>query len=275
MVFERRPFFIKQVSSSLAMPTSLFHRIFTPKTEAKAVSLSCLSLPNDDRSIYVVGDLHGSAGLLRRIEAAIVADMNGTPAHFVLLGDLIDRGPDSADVLDHMLRRPPAGLTRHAILGNHEAMFLRFMDNPARAAEWLNFGGRETLASYGIDPHKFAALSAKQQRHQIDAHIPATHINFLADLPAVLTWGDVTFAHAGFDFAAPLTAQSKDTILWARAPTARETLPLGTVLVHGHFPMGQPDLTQPVINMDVGAYITNRASILHLDNAGNRRLIEL
>jgi serine/threonine protein phosphatase 1 len=257
------------------MLTSLLHRIFPPLTGAKAVSLSYQSIPKDDRSIYVVGDVHGSAGLLRQIEAAIVADMNGTPAHFVLLGDLIDRGPDSADVLDHMLRRPPAGLTRHAILGNHEAMFLRFLETPSSAAEWLKFGGRETLASYGIDPHKFATLSSKQQRQQIDAHIPTAHRSFLAELPALLTWGDVIFAHAGFDFAVPLAAQSENTILWARAPNAPETVPSGTILVHGHFPIDLPDLTQPVINLDVGAYITNRACILHLDLAGNRRLIEL
>ena len=249
--------------------------MFPPTAGTKAVALSYQSLPNDGRSLYVVGDIHGSAGLLRRIEAAIMADMNGQPAQLVLLGDLIDRGPDSAEVLDHMLRRPPAGLTRYAILGNHEAMFLRFLENPAQAGAWLNFGGRETLASYGIDPHKFAALPAKQQRQQIDANIPAVHRNFLADLPAILTWGDVIFVHAGFDFAAPIAAQSEDTILWARAPTARERLPRGTILVHGHFPIDLPDLTQPVINMDVGAYITNRGCILHLDPSGKRRLIEI
>jgi serine/threonine protein phosphatase 1 len=256
------------------MLTSLFHRLFGATTGAGAVALSYQSLPNDGRSLYVVGDMHGSSGLLRRIEDAVVADMAGTPAHFILLGDLIDRGPDSADVLDHMLRRPPAGLTRHAILGNHEAMFLRFLENPADAGAWLNFGGRETLASYGIDPHQFATLSAKQQRQQIDANIPAAHRSFLAELPAILTWGNVIFAHAGFDFAAPLAAQSEDTILWARAPTAPEKLPRGSTFVHGHFPIDLPDLTQPVINMDVGAYITNRACILHLDPSGNRRLIE-
>jgi serine/threonine protein phosphatase 1 len=160
-------------------------------------------------------------------------------------------------------------------LGNHEAMFLRFLDNPAHAAEWLNFGGRETLASYGIEPNNFATLSAKQQRHQIDANIPAAHRSFLAQLPAILTWGEVIFAHAGFDFAVPLAAQSEDTVLWARAPTAPETLPVGGTLVHGHFPTHRPDLTQRVINLDVGSYITNRACILHLDPAGNRLLIEL
>jgi serine/threonine protein phosphatase 1 len=257
------------------MLTSLFHRLFGPTAGEGAVSLTYQSLPSDDRSLYIVGDLHGSAGLLRRIEAAILADMNGKPAHFILLGDLIDRGPDSADVLDHMLRRPPAGLTRHAILGNHEGMFLRFLQNPAHAADWLNFGGRETLASYGIDPNNFAALAPKQQRQQIDANIPATHRSFLAELPAILTWGDVIFAHAGFDFAVPLAAQSEDTVLWARAPTAPETLPRGHILVHGHFPIHIADLTQPVINMDVGAYITNRGCILHLDPSGKRRLIEI
>ncbi len=257
------------------MLRSLLHRWFKPETRDSALALTYQALPKDGRSVYVVGDLHGSAGLLRRIEAAIVADMNGRPAHFVLLGDLIDRGPDSADVLDHLLRRAPAGLSRHAILGNHEAMFLRFLANPAHATDWLNFGGRETLASYGIDPHHFASLTPKHQRQLIDANIPAAHRGFLAAMPAVLTWGDVVFAHAGFDFSAPPAAQSEDTILWARAPTAPETLPASAVLVHGHFPTARPAVTLPVINLDVGAYVTDHACILHLDPSGSRRLIEL
>lgn len=252
-----------------------FLRIFTPASGAKPLPLSHQSIPLDERSLYIVGDLHGSLGLLQQIETAIIADMSGAPAHFILLGDMIDRGPDSADVLDHLLRRPPVGLTRHAILGNHEAMFLRFLQNPSQAVDWLDFGGRETLASYSIDPHKFAGLSPKQQRHQIDANIPSAHRQFLAQLPAVLTWGDVVFAHSGFNFAAQPAAQSEATVLWARAPTAADTVPTGHILVHGHFPIEKPDITQRVINLDVGAYLKNRACVLHINPLKTLRMIEI
>lgn len=257
------------------MLSHLIHRFFPPPTPAQSGIMASLPLVQDGGCLYVVGDLHGCAGLLRRIETAILQDMRGGSAQLVLLGDVIDRGPDSAAVMDHLLRRPPPGLTRHVILGNHEAMFLQFLENPAATISWLDFGGRETLASYGIDPAGFAAMPAKHQRHQIDANIPHLHRAYLAGLPAVITWGNYVFAHAGFDFAIALAAQTEDTLLWRRSPTAPQTVPQGLILVHGHFPNDAPDLGSAVINMDVGAYITNRGCILRLDAAGHRRLIEI
>jgi serine/threonine protein phosphatase 1 len=257
------------------MVLRMFQHLFAQKANVATLPMVQRSLEKDDRPIYAIGDLHGCAGLLRRIETAISQDMNGKAAHVVLLGDVIDRGPDSAEMLDHLLRRPPLGQTRHVLLGNHEAMFLRFLDCPWQRLGWLDHGGIETLQSYGIDGHNFASWPQRKQRLQVDSHIPLQHKKFLTNLPAVLTWGTVVFAHAGLDFTADFDTQSEDQVLWNRAPLAPESVPEGHIFVHGHFPIQTPDLQNRVINVDVGAYLKNRASILRIDPDEKMALIQV
>jgi serine/threonine protein phosphatase 1 len=243
-----------------------------PAPTALALGYQRLSF---DRPVYVMGDLHGCVELLRRAEAAILRDLNGESGHFVLLGDLIDRGPDSAEVLDHVQRRAPKGITRQVLMGNHEAMFTRFLENPAAAADWLGFGGMETLLSYGIEAYSFASLPLAKQKQLLSAHIPEEHRQFLANLPAVLQWGHVVFAHAGLDFAAEPQEQTEDQVLWRRSPMPADQVPEGFVFVHGHFPIKVPRLDHRVINLDVGAYQTNRSVVLRIDLDGQMALIQV
>ncbi|TAF39833.1 MAG: hypothetical protein EAZ66_04195, partial [Alphaproteobacteria bacterium] len=239
----------------------MFSRIFSFfwNTDAASIGrpLFYQTLPKDHRPVFVIGDLHGCVSVLRRIEAAISRDLAGKEAHVVLLGDVIDRGPDSAEMLDHLLRRPPQGQTRHVLLGNHEMMFARFLDNPNFAPEWLQNGGMETLSSYGIDIRSFAAWSWNKKNLNLQAHIPPEHRAFLAKLPAILLWGNVVFAHAGIDFSKPISAQTEDKLLWSKKRTSPDTVPDQKLLVHGHFPVSAPDINQNVINLDVGTYVTN------------------
>src|SRR5690606_5309249 len=147
------------------------------------------------------------------LEAQIVADAEGAPGDklIVMLGDLIDRGPASAQVMDHMLARPPAGFERICLLGNHEAMMLAFIRDPRRGAVWLENGGRETLLSYGLPSDTLLrGVAPRVLDNLIHSHVPPEHIEFLEGLPVLLDTPEAIFVHAGLRPGVRLAAQHDD-----------------------------------------------------------------
>lgn len=215
--------------------------------------------------VYAVGDVHGCAALYRRLEERIVADARetGKPPCIVLLGDIVDRGMQSATMIDHLLAPPPAGVERLCLRGNHEDMMLRFLEKPSGGATWLDFGGYETLMSYGMRPpgDQGFNLAERQLRLMIDTCIPPSHRAFLQALPYGLIFGDHALVHAGFDHAAPPEAQSKDVLLWA-APQDVDDAAL--TVVHGHTIVDNVVFTAGRIAVDTGAYVTGRLSAVRL-----------
>lgn len=132
--------------------------------------------------------MHGSLDLLLQAEQKILADLAGdpSPALVVLLGDYVDRGRDSCGVLEHLLRPPPAPLRRIALCGNHEQLFSDFLENPRENMHWLDFGGRQTLLSYGVDIDYFiekGRLRVQPFKDALLGAIPQTHRQLLANLP--------------------------------------------------------------------------------------------
>jgi serine/threonine protein phosphatase 1 len=218
-----------------------------------------------DGPVYAVGDVHGCAALYRRLEERIFADAReiGKPPSIVLLGDVVDRGLESATMIDHLLTRPPAGVQRLCLRGNHEDMMLRFIEKPSGAATWLDFGGYETLMSYGMRPpgDKGFNLPERQLRLMIDTCIPPAHRAFLEALPYGVICGDHALVHAGFDHAAPADAQPKDVLLWA-AP--RDVEDAALTVVHGHTIVENVVFTAGRIAVDTGAYVTGRLSAVRL-----------
>lgn len=213
--------------------------------------------------IWAVGDVHGRHDLYRQLEDRIAADP-ATDKLLILLGDMIDRGPDSAALLDHLTAAPPAGLRRVCLLGNHEAMALQFLSDPDPAADWLRHGGREFLASYGLRLTDAAAGGSRRSLAQaVAAHVPQDHIDFLARLPVCLRAGGLVFVHAGVDPARPLSDQSRDDMIWTR--NYRDTdlpapsdLPPGGLVVHGHMPVEAVARRGWRLNLDSGAWATGR-----------------
>ncbi len=138
-----------------------------------------LPLDPTEGPVYAVGDVHGCRQLLRGLEALIRTDAAQLPGRprIVLLGDMVDRGPDTAGLLDDLMR-PLTWATRLAICGNHEEMMLAFLDNPARNASWLDQGGYETLRSYGLalDPTTPLALPRRHLQQKLAAHLPEQSI---------------------------------------------------------------------------------------------------
>ncbi len=169
--------------------------------------------------VYAIGDIHGRSDLLRQVFERIDADLAnypiGSPLQ-IFLGDYIDRGPKSAEVLTQLIAR---GKTHHTIClkGNHEIYALEFLRNPAILKAWGQFGGLTTLLSYGLTPslnpseEEAAELSA-----EFDLVLPQTHRRFLGALPISFTCGDYFFVHAGIRPSAPLSQQREEDLLWIR-----------------------------------------------------------
>lgn len=220
-----------------------------------------LSLNAAPVATYAVGDVHGCADAYKALEAQILADIatQGGPCLIVLLGDIVDRGAKSAAMIDHLLAPTPAGVQRLVLLGNHEDMFLDFIDAPDGKAAWLGHGGRETLLSYGMSPDRVGNFDMPTERLAmiIGAHVPDHHLAFLRQLPLCLRIGGWFLSHAGFDPDLPLEAQPSEALIWGRpdridaAPAGQ--LPDGLRAIHGHVPGETPVVTARRIGIDTGA----------------------
>ncbi|CUX81964.1 MAG: serine/threonine protein phosphatase PphA [Roseibaca calidilacus] len=231
-------------------------------------SAECVEIPVLDLSegpVYAVGDAHGCLSLYRQLEAQILRDaaaLPGTPT-VVLLGDIVDKGPDTAALLDFLLRPAPPPLRRLCLRGNHESMMLAYLEKPAKNAQWLGFGGVETLLSYGLalDADALQQMPERKLRQILTAHIPDTHLGFLHRTLPGLQVGQYLLAHAGADANAPLTAQPWGALLWGRAGLVA---PDDLTLVYGHYVTAQPEFGPRAIGIDTGAYATGRLTCLRL-----------
>ena len=210
--------------------------------------------------IYAIGDVHGRSDLLRMMDAAVLEDLSGYPvrrAVCVYLGDLIDRGPDSRGVIEHLLAPPDDGLERRVLRGNHEDTALRALDDPDAFAKWQEWGGREAMHSYGIDLRGLMGDHAGDaERTTWRAALSPTHLGFLRGLETMLVVGDYCLVHAGIRPGVPLGEQDPQDLLWIRDPFLSWQGDFGKVVVHGHTPVRDAERHINRINVDTGAYLT-------------------
>lgn len=212
---------------------------------------------------YAVGDIHGQRARLQAAHALIAADRAASGARaapVVHVGDLVDRGPDSAGVIAFLLAGIAAGEPWVVVKGNHDRMFEGYLDDPFGAAgafapahRWLNpgIGGAATLASYGL--HAPADRPIRPVHAEAVAAVPAAHRAFLAGLPLVHRLGEVLFVHAGIRPGVPLAAQREDDLLWIRDAFLDDGGDHGPLVVHGHTPVTAPDHRGNRVNLDTGA----------------------
>jgi serine/threonine protein phosphatase 1 len=225
-------------------------------------------LPDGIR-IYAVGDVHGRADLLGQVLSRIDADLASYPdcrPIQVFLGDYVDRGPSSREVLDRLIRRSRC----HEIVclkGNHESYVSEFLQNPAILEDWRQFGGLETLMSYGLKPSINADLAEQLELSRaLSVVLPNHHRQFLGSLSSSFTCGDFFFVHAGVKPGIPLTEQREEHLLWIREDFLVCEEDFGKVVVHGHTPVRDPDIRSNRINIDTGAYATGRLTCLIIEN---------
>lgn len=221
--------------------------------------------------IYAIGDVHGCLGALQEIEDAIRTDAAGANATVIMLGDYVDRGPSSADVLDHLLC-PARGFRRLCIAGNHEAMMLAFLGKPSAAASWLRLGGAETLASYGIP---LDLLRRPGVRAMLNSHVPEEHVAFIEQLPVAVSAGDWIFVHAGVQPGRPFEAQDDEDLMTRRDGPEADYGALGRTIVHGHTLVARPLLTGSRIAIDTGAYLTGRLTAVRLEPGAAPRFLSV
>lgn len=205
--------------------------------------------------IYAIGDIHGRADLLAEITARIDDDLRRRPiphAVEVYLGDYIDRGPDSKDVIDQLAVR----LVRNnavCLRGNHESFLEEFLRDPAAIHHWVELGALPTLASYGVSLHTGATTAFDLQQALIHA-FPRTHELFLQCLRDSFRCGDFLFVHAGIRPGIPLSQQNPEDLRWIRDEFLASTRDHGVMVVHGHTPVLHPELRANRINIDTGAW---------------------
>jgi serine/threonine protein phosphatase 1 len=218
--------------------------------------------------VYAVGDVHGRADLLTQLFSGIDADLDANPtprAVHVFLGDYIDRGPDSREVLDLLIARSE----RHEMIflkGNHEVLIEQFLRRPDTLATWRQVGGIQTLLSYGVkpsfspDPAEQAALA----RWLADV-LPPAHIRFFRSLQASFSCGDFFFVHAGVRPGVPLSQQTDEDMFWIREKFLRCRDKFAKIIVHGHTPVAEVEFHSNRINVDTGAFATGRLSCLRIE----------
>ncbi len=216
-------------------------------------------------AVYAIGDVHGCLAHLQALEALIVADAANIEGEkwIVMLGDYVDRGPNSAGVLDHLLAPPPPGFERFCLAGNHEAMMLDFLSAPAADNTWLSFGGIQTLTSYGI-ASSVNWSDTRRSRAIIESHVPAEHIDFLKKLALYLSLPGTVLVHAGIRPGVELERQLEADLLWIRQPFLDAQLPDGQRVVHGHTPSAQPVVTLSRLGIDTGAAATGVLTAVRL-----------
>lgn len=220
---------------------------------------------------YVVGDVHGRLDLLDALLAQIHADLARRPARKVLLafvGDLIDRGPSSAQVLERLRTYHVDGVRTVFLLGNHEEVLLRILGGEtALIPSWLQFGGAQCLQSYGADPRQIEARDDEKVLTILRLAIPAKHIAFLKSFVDTCRFGDYLFVHAGIRPGVPLDDQVQSDLRWIRGPFLLDETDHGCVVVHGH--TISPEVEERVnrIGIDTGAYRTNVLTALVIDGA--------
>ncbi len=210
--------------------------------------LAPAALPQGLR-VYAIGDVHGCADRLAALHARIRGDLEGWPvAHAVLLhlGDYVDRGPDSARVVDLIAAPEVPGVEVINIFGNHEQMMLDALHSRATAEQvafWLENGGGPTLESYGADPADPESWLA----------VPDDHLAVLASCRVSWRAGGYFFAHAGVRPEVPLEDQDPDDLAWIREPFLSWPHGLEAVVVHGHTPSARPEVLAHRIGLDTGA----------------------
>ncbi|WP_375173918.1 metallophosphoesterase [Pseudooceanicola sp.] len=220
-----------------------------------------------DQPFCAIGDIHGRLDLLKPLHAKLRAEF-GADIPVIFIGDIVDRGPDSAGTLryihDLCRDQPEANI---CIMGNHEQMMLDFIDDPAgRGLRWLSFGGAETLQSFGLTPPRSSPdlEDAVELAEALEEAMPAGILTWLRTLPPLWSSGNIHCVHAAMDPESPVTEQSSRVMINGH-PAFLEVPRLDDqTVLHGHTIMAEATVGDTRISIDTGAYSTGRLTAAHV-----------
>ncbi|MEM8575289.1 MAG: metallophosphoesterase [Pseudomonadota bacterium] len=224
----------------------------------------------DGEVVYAIGDIHGRVDLLAQLLALIQKDVVQSHASvrtLIFLGDYVDRGPDSHDVIEALCTDLPQDFTAHFIKGNHEQFLLDFVDDPSWLDAWRRNGGEQTLVSYGVDVDGLARSHARLAvwRDAFLAVLPERHRQFLEILKLTHVVGDFVFVHAGVRPGVRLRDQVPDDLLWIRDEFLDSDEVFEKVVVHGHSPGREPVVRPNRIGIDTGAVFSDCLTAVRLE----------
>lgn len=223
------------------------------------------------RRVYAIGDIHGRADLFDRLHEMILADRAAAGAVrpvLVYLGDYVDRGPDSAGIVERLVAPPPGDFDRVCLIGNHEQLMLDFLAREGAGLGWLMNGGDATLRSYGVpiagEVYRREELAPLQAA--LRQRLPATHRAFLDALDRTHREGDYLFVHAGIRPGVPLDRQDEKDLIWIREDFLDSAADHGAVVVHGHSIRPKVEMRRNRIGLDTGAYASGTLTCLVLQD---------
>lgn len=234
----------------------------------------------EGQCLYAIGDIHGRMDLLSLLISEIEADAAtlpaGVQARLIFLGDYIDRGLQSRDVLEYFSTGSLDHFDPVFLMGNHEEAMLRFLSEVSFGSQWARFGGAETLYSYGLaPPNTRASLRSHEEMarardawsrvwNELRARLPGHHLAFLQSLRPYHQAGDYLFVHAGLRPGISLEAQTHRDMLWIRDEFLDDPDCFEHLIVHGHTPEDKVYRDNRRIGLDTGAFLTGRLSAARL-----------
>lgn len=227
----------------------------------------------DDSLVFAVGDIHGRADLLAPLLREIEADLAQSAAshrRVIFLGDYVDRGLESRRVIDSLLDYAEAAAAEVSFVrGNHEDCLVAFLRDPATGPGWCEFGGRETLRSYGVAPPERRARQPEWRAasEALRQALPARHTTFLTTLKPSVEVGDYFFTHAGAQPGVALADQSEHDLMWIRGEFLNHPDRFEKVIVHGHTPEVAVVADHRRFGLDTGAYATGVLTALRLEGS--------
>ncbi len=218
---------------------------------------------------YVVGDVHGRLDLLEKLLGRIHSELQRHPAAkttLIFVGDLIDRGPSSAQVLERLRTYKRSAVETVFLLGNHEEVLLRILGGDAALiGKWRWFGGAECLESYGVDPEVLQNASHNEALARVRRAIPKEHVRFIESFSDSCQFGDYLCVHAGIRPGIAIDEQTQADMRWIREPFLLDERDHGFVIVHGHTITSEVEQLPNRVGIDTGAYRTGVLTALAIE----------
>ncbi|HEX8303063.1 MAG TPA: metallophosphoesterase family protein [Sphingomonas sp.] len=255
---------------ALTESTTMFSKLFSRRVPDEKPVQAQLS-PGE--RVYAIGDIHGRHDLLVQLLARIEADdvlRGGDAGTLIFLGDLVDRGPESAQVVEtlmHLSKRRPEGKTRF-LLGNHEEVFLAVLAGDSKVLKFFDrIGGGDTILSYGVSKAAYKAASYEELLTLVLDAVPEDHVEFLQSFEDMIVVGDYVFVHAGVRPGQPLNLQRSNDLRWIRADFLGHRGRFEKIVVHGHTISDEVEVMSNRIGLDTGAFQSGRLTAMGFEGS--------
>ena len=245
----------------------MISRLFKKKIALRPIDTA--RMPEGTR-VYAIGDIHGRNDLLIELLAKIDADdvaRGRADTQLIFLGDLVDRGADSAGVIETAMACRASGRNVRFLMGNHEEVFVQACRK--RDAKTVRFfiriGGEETILSYPITRAEYRGLDMEQLCERLPSLVPEEHLAFLESFEDQIIIGDYAFVHAGIRPGVPLAEQKPNDLRWIREEFVGQRGDLEKVIIYGHTIYDEVEERGSRIGIDTGAYASGKLTAIGLE----------